>query len=219
MGTPYCTVADVLAIVSADALARLATDPQVAVPFSAKGDGTTVTFETPFAYSTAITTFVAGVATANTLIPGAAPDGNDQVTFSPAPALGALITGFANIGAVNTQVVQQAIANASDDITGYLARYGPLPQAALDVVRPRAVFLVRWKIRQRRSMEEWDPIRDDFKRLQSWLEKVAMGKIALPATTPIATAPAPSQPRAVHAERSIFESPNRPWNGYGDPFR
>ena len=173
MGTLYCSPADVLASISVDAQARLATDPAVAVPFALKGDGTAQTFDSPFAYSTSITTLVAGVPTANTLVSAAGANGADQVTFASPPALGAVITGQANLGAVNLDNLLAVIKDASDDMAGYFSRYGTLTADGLAIVRPRAVFMVRWKLRQRRSMEEWDPIRDDFKRLQSWLEKVA----------------------------------------------
>lgn len=212
MGTLYCSPANVLASISVDAQARLATDPAAAVPFAVKGDGVTLTFDSPFAYSTAITTLINGVATANTLVSAAGADGRDRVTFASAPALNAVITGQANLGAVNIDNLLAVIQDASDDMAGYFSRYGTLTADGLAIVRPRAVFMVRWKLRQRRSMEEWDPIRDDFKRLQSWLEKVAKGDIPLPATTPIATAPPPTPSAVAYTEPSVFDSPN------SDPF-
>jgi phage gp36-like protein len=216
MEGPYCTLADVLALVSQDAEARMATDPAVAVSLGLAGTGGQDIFETPFYGSTTLTTFVDNGATASTILPGQGTNGTDQVQFSPAVAEGSLVTCKADQKAVNTAVIQALINDASQDMRGYFARYGDLPADALSMVRPRCVFLVRWKLRQRRNMNEWDPIIKDFERLEKWLEGVATGKIALTASTPVAQATLPASPAVVRAEPSVYEPPlsTTPWGPF-----
>lgn len=55
------------------------------------GDASTVTFDLPFKAGTSITYYVAGSVTAGTYSAGTGTDGRDRVTFSSAPASGALI--------------------------------------------------------------------------------------------------------------------------------
>jgi phage gp36-like protein len=206
--TLYCQLADVLALVSMDAQARLATDPQVAVPLSVKGDGTATLFDTPFRGATKITTVVGGVETANTLVPGGATNGNDQVTFATHPANNALITAQADLKAVNTDVILQCMVLASGKIMGAMARYGtespPADTAA--ILLPIAVFFTRWFLRMRRNMSEYDPILREYDSNDRWLLRVATGQIALPADdVPVIAAP-PVMP-VVRAESSVFEAP------------
>jgi hypothetical protein len=204
----YCTVDDVLALVSLDAQARMATDPQVAVPLAARGDGLVTVFDTPFRYATAITTTVAGVTTANTLSPGTGTDSVDQVVFADPPASGALIMAKADLNAVNVSVIGQCITLASNKVKGCLARYGTedLPAEVLAVLQPKAVFFTRWYLRMRRSMSEEDPIRMEYKSENDWIMAVATGKISLPSTAPIATAPSFS-PKPIVDTPSVFDPP------------
>lgn len=208
MADQYCTVQDVLALVSLDQQARLATDPQVAVPLAEKGDGIKDTFDTPFAYATTIITTVAGVVTANTIIPGAGADGIvDQVKFAVPPAYGALITGQANLQAVNIDVVRLCIKLATNKIKGALARYGTegLPADVLQVVNTPAIFYTKWFLRTRRQMNEYDPIIEEYKSNERWLLALAKGDIAFPASAPIAKATPPSP--APITEPSVFDTP------------
>lgn len=204
----YCTVDEVLALVSLDAQARMATDPQIAVPLAEKGDGVKDTFDTPFRYSTTITTTVGGVATSNTLSPGTGADSVDQVVFAAPPALGALIMAKADLNALNLDVLRLCIKLASNKIKGALARYGTesLPADVLAVLQPKAVFFTRWYLRMRRSMSEEDPIRMEYKSENDWLMAVATGKIALPASAPIATA-ASFTPKPIVDTPSVFDAP------------
>lgn len=55
------------------------------------GDAGTTVFDLPFKLGTSITYYVAGVSTAGTYSEGTGTDGRSRVTFSPAPAAGALI--------------------------------------------------------------------------------------------------------------------------------
>lgn len=204
----YCSVDDVLALVSLDAQARLATDPQIAVPLAVKGDGSALTFDTPFRYSTTITATVAGVPTAVTLSPGTGTDGVDQIIFGAPPALGALIMAKADLNAVNVSVILQCIRLATNKVKGSLARYGTenLPADVLAVVNTPTVFYSRWFLRIRRNMSEYDPIIEEYKSNERWLLSLAQGKIAFPASAPIATA-APPSPSATIAEPSVFDAP------------
>lgn len=206
--TLYCTLADVLALVSLDQQARLATD-QGAVPLAQKGDAWTKVFDTPFTGSTLIKTLVAGIDTPNTLSPGTGANGVDQVAFATAPALDTLITGQANLGAVNIQVVQLCINLATNEVKRYLARYGTenLPADCLAMLNSPTVFYARWFLRERRAMNEYAPIIEQKKSVDAWLMGIATGKIALPASAPIAQAAVPDQPPAVRAEPSVFEPP------------
>jgi len=207
--TLYCTLADVLALVSLDQQARLATD-QGAVPLATKGDGSALTFDTPFTGATSIVTQVAGVDKANTLSPGTGTDGVDRVVFAaPAPALNDLITAKANIGAVNINVVNQCIVMATNEVKRYLARYGTenLPTDVLATLNSPAIFYARWFLRERRGMNEYAPIIEQKKSVDAWLMGVATGKIALPASAPIAQAAEPLTPPAVRSEPSVFEPP------------
>lgn len=208
-GTQYCTVPDVLALVALDAQARLATDPGIPVPLGVKGDGVTTKFDTPFAYSTTLTTVVGGTPTANTISPGTAADGIcDQVVFAVAPALGALITCAADLKAVNIGVVRQCIDLATKKIKGSMSRYDTENPGALvlAVVNPIAVFYTRWFLRSRRSMNEYDPIIEEYRSNERWLLNLATGKIPLPYTAPIVTA-APPVPTPINAEPSVFDAP------------
>jgi phage gp36-like protein len=210
--TVYCTLADVLALVSLDAQARLATDPQNPVPLAVKGDGHITTFDTPFMGSTTISCVVGGVTTAATLIPGGAANGCDQVHFASAPASLALITAKADIAAVNTFIIGLCMTLGANKIKGSLARYLPPddsapPLAVMAVLQPLNVFFTRWFLRMRRSMSEYDPIIEEYKQNCAWLTNVATGKIALPSSAPIQTAAAPLNPPAVRAEPSVFEAP------------
>lgn len=206
--TLYCTLADVLALVSLDQQARLATD-QGAVPLALKGDDWTKTFDTPFTGSTVIKTQVAGVDTANTLRPGTGTNGVDQVVFAAAPALDALITAAANLGAVNVNVVNQCVVLASNEVKRYLARYGTenLPVDVIAALNSPTIFYARWFLRERRGMNEYAPIIEQKKSVDAWLMGVATGKIALPASAPIAQAAEPLHPPAVRSEPSVFEPP------------
>lgn len=217
----YCSVPDVLALVSLDAQARLATDPGVAVPLAEKGDGVKTAFDTPFAYATTIATVVAGVATANTLSPGTGADGIvDQVVFAAPPALGALLTAQADLKAVNISVIRQCIGLATDKIKGSLARYGTenLPADVLAVVHAPAVFYARWFLRSRRNMSEYDPIIEEFKSNERWLLNLATGKIPLPASAPIATAAPPSPPAVRAVEPPVFDEPGSRGTDLFGPF-
>lgn len=210
MATPttFCTLADVVALVSYDAQARLATDPALAVPLAVKGDGVADTFDTPFMLATTIVTNVAGVVTANTLSPGTGTGGRDQVVFAAPPALGALITAQADLKAVNVDVVQQCIVLGANKIKGSLARYNlaGLDAAVIEVLQPLNVFFARWFLRCRRQMNEYDPIITEYKSQDAWLMGVATGKIALPSTAKIATA-APPNPSNIYTEAQVFEPP------------
>jgi phage gp36-like protein len=214
----YCTVDDVLALVSLDAQARMATDPQIAVPLAARGDGLMVAFDTPFRYSTAITTTVAGVPTASTLASGTGTNGVDQVIFATPPNSGDLLMAKADINAVNVSVVAQCVALASNKLKGCLARYGTenLPADVLAILQPKAVFFTRWYLRMRRSMSEEDPIRMEYKAENDWIMAVATGKIALPASAPIATA-ASFSPQPIVDTPSVFDAPYSKPNDFFGP--
>jgi hypothetical protein len=204
--TLYCTLADVLALVSLDQQARLATDQGV-VPIGV-GDGLVQTFETPFTGATSVKTYVAGVETPNTLSPGTGPDGVDQVVFAEPPDAKALVSGQANLGAVNVAVIKQCISMASNEIKRYLARYGTesLPPDVLEILESPAIFYTRWFLRERRGMNEYAPIIEQKKSVDAWLMGVATGRISLAADAPIAQAEPPS-PSPVIAEPSVFEPP------------
>lgn len=218
--TLYCTLADVLALVSLDQQARLATD-QGAVPLAAKGDGTTLTFDTPFTGATSIKVFIAtpvdpGLIIDATMSPGTGLEGVDQVVFTTAPADGASITAQANIGAVNINVVNQCRVLATNEVKRYLPRYGTedLPADVLAILTNPTVFYVRWFLRERRGMNEYSPLIEQKKSVDAWLMGVATGKIALPASAPIAQPPPPTTSPVI-AEPSVFEPPYGGTNGGG----
>lgn len=203
----YCTVDDVLALVSLDAQARMATDPQIAVPLAVKGDGVTDTFDTPFRYATTFTATVAGSPAVATVSPGTGTGNVDQIVFASVPALGAQLMVKADINAVNVAVVGQCITLATNKVKAAFSRYGTetLPADVLAVAQPPTVFLTRWFLRSRRNMNEYDPIIEEYRSVDRWLLNIATGKIALPASAPIATA-TPPLPAPV-AETSVFEPP------------
>lgn len=207
--TLYCTLADVLALVSLDAQARLATDPDTYIAVGA-GDGLALTFDTPFINSSALSATVNGVAAGTTMSVGTGPDGTDQVVFAVAPALGAVVKVKADARAINSAIVQQCIVLATNKIKGHLARYVPEnPSAAvLAVLQPKAVFFTRWYLRMRRSMEEWDPIRDEYKSETAWLVAVAKGDISLPADSTLATSATPTPPPDIKVDTpDVFGPP------------
>jgi phage gp36-like protein len=217
--TLYCTLADVLALVSLDAQARLATDAGVQQPLAAKGDGHTVTFDTPFQLATTITTLVVGALTANTLVPGGATNGNDQVTFASAPASNALITAAADSKAINIAVVDACRLLASNRIKGSLAGYlpaddAPFPAEVAAVLQPLAVFFTRWYLRSRRGMNEYDPIIEEYKSADRWLLSVAKGQISLPVSAVTVTSARPAV-SPIYAEPSVFEPPGTNPTNYG----
>lgn len=214
--TLYCSLADVLALVSLDAQARLATDLGIFVPLG-KGDGLTQTFDTPFTGASAIATQVAGADTPSTLSPGTGADGVDRVTFASPPGVGVLVSGKANIGAVNVAVVNQCRVLATNEVKRYLARYGTenLPADCLAMLNSPTVFYVRWFLRERKNMNDYPPILEQKKSVDAWLMGVATGKIALPASAPIAQAAEPLNPPAVIAEKSVFEAPYGVGSGLG----
>jgi phage gp36-like protein len=217
--TLYCTLADVIALVSLDAQARLATDAGVQQPLADKGDGSQVTFNTPFQLATTITTLVGGALTANTLIPGGATNGNDQVTFATHPANNALITAAADAKAINISVVDACRLLASNRIKGSLAGYlpaddAPFPPEVQAVLQPLAVFFTRWYLRSRRGMNEYDPIIEEYKSADRWLLAVAKGQIALPSSAVVVTSARPLI-SPVYAEPSVFEAPGTNPPNYG----
>ena len=173
------------------------------------GDGSKQTFDTPFTGSTSIKTWVIGVETPNTILFGLGPGGVDQVVFAIAPADKAQVTAQANIGAVNVNVVQQCIVLATNEVKRYLARYemDNLPADCLAMVNSPTVFYTRWFLRERKNMNDYPPILEQKKSVDAWLMGVATGKIALPASAPVATAVLPPDPPAVRAEPSVFEPP------------
>lgn len=211
--TLFCTLADVLALVSMDAQARLATDPDTFVAVGA-GDGIKTTFDTPFLNASALSATVNGVAAATTTSVGTGPDGTDRIVFGTAPTTGLVVKVKADNRAINTDVVKLCIVLATNKIKGHLARYvSENPSAAvLAVLQPKAVFFTRWYLRMRRSMEEWDPIREEYRAENAWLVAVAKGQIALPADALIATA-APPKPAPTVDMPDAFGPPYTNVNG------
>lgn len=206
MGSSYCTRSDVLAILSQDAESRLTTDPGDAV-YVGTGDGWTKTFATPFTRSTTITTYVGGVLTASTITPGATALGVvDSVTFATAPACDAIVTAKADYAAINTAIVDAAIANAADEMDAYLSRYGtPVPASLVRIMRPKAIFLVKWRLRRRRDQQEWEPMMQEYKQTYAYLMAVARGEIALPVGAAEATQVADTA--AYGGETAVFDPP------------
>lgn len=210
----FCTVADVVSILSYDAQARLATDPQIAVPLAKKGDGVTKTFDTPFILSTTIDATVAGVSTPATLSPGTGSDFGggvfaDQIVFASAPALGALITAKADLKAVNAAVILQNVIGGASKLKSGLARYDltTLDPSVVESLSQMNVVLARWYLRARRNMSEYDPIIEEFKSVDRWITGVATGKISLPQKAVVAQGIAPAPPPVAANEPSVFEPP------------
>jgi phage gp36-like protein len=207
--TVYCSLADVLALVSLDAQARMATDAERPVSLGVSPFGGQQLWETPFYDATEILAYVNRVQDMGaTLVYGGGPNGTDRINLSaPAPA-GAVVTAAGDLKSVNTAVVQQCIVLAAGKIKGSLARYGTenLPADVVAVLQPLNVFYTRWFLRMRRSMNEWDPIIEEFKSNERTLLNFATGKMALPASAPIATA-APPSPVPIHSEPNVFGPP------------
>ena len=188
MGSSYCTRSDVLAILSQDSEARLTTDPTRAVILPLKGDGLATIFDSPFYGATTITATVAGVATAITLLPNAGAQGVDQIQFATAPVSGAVIAVKGDQKAIDTSIVDRAIADASDEIDSYarpamsLAGLGwPIADAGvLAMIRPKVVFLVKWRLRRRRDQQEWDPMMAEYRQAYVWLAALMKGDIGFP---------------------------------------
>jgi phage gp36-like protein len=185
-GSSYCTRSDVLAILSQDSEARLTTDPKRAVPLAVKGDGLADTFDTPFMGATTINATVAGIETNCTLLSNAGTDGVDQIQFATPPDIGAVIAVKGDINAVDTSIVDKAIADASDEIDSYIPQtLTPLTDAAIvRLIRPKAVFLVKWRLRRRRDQQEWDPIMVEYRQVYAWLMAFLKGDISLPLQAP-----------------------------------
>jgi phage gp36-like protein len=192
MGT-YCTRSDVLAILSQDSEARLTTDAKRAVILPVQGDGLSTVFSTPFVGATTITATVAGVPTGLTLLPNAGPDGVDQIAFAVPPDVGAVIAVKGDTNAIDTSIVDRAIADACDEIDSYIPmNLTPIQVAnVVRLIRPKAVFLVKWRLRRRRDQQEWDPIMKEYAQTYAWLMAFMQGKISLPIDAPLAQPNAP----------------------------
>ncbi len=212
MGNAYCSRADVLAILSQDSEARLTTDPKRAVQLAAKGDGATKTFDTPFIGATLITVYVSGVETPAVLSRATGTAGVDQVVIDPAPADQSILTAKADQNAVDTSIIDAAIADAADEIDSYMPQ-NVSPLVLPDLirrVRPKAVFLVKWRLRRRRDQQEWDPIMVEYAQVYKWLTALATGTIGLPDVPQVDP---DTKGIAFGSEDTVFGPPYSAYNG------
>ena len=180
MASAYCTPADVLALASLNAQARLTADPEdqrdVAV-----ADGITHLFDTPFRRATLLKIFHGGILAATlapggtdsgvTFVVGEGADGTDQVRYAAPPIYQTIITATADDLAVDVGVIRLAIQNA----TSFINRKIPADIAVRlqpGQLRDAALTLVKWNLRRRRDMNEFDPMILEWKEVSSWLDRV-----------------------------------------------
>ena len=176
----YATRADLLAVLRVDSQAKLTTDPTRKWVVGI-GDGATVRFVTPFAEASSVSGFVNGSAATATLSRATGTRGRDEVSFSPAPASGAIVTVTVDAGAINADVVDQALTHASDAVAGYFT--SGVPANLLTRVKRIVVVRAAVLLRGGRNLDLSDPLAMEWKADTSFLEKIAEGKIAVETST------------------------------------
>ena len=179
MAGDYCTLADILLSVSPDSQARLSTDPGRPTLLGVATSTLQDTWDTPFIGASKLEGYFNGTLQAGTTISvGTGPNGTDQIVFDTAPSDGVGVTASADALAINAAVVALAITAASREIDRYISGRYKTPvtdPVTLTQLWDITIAGVRWKLRQRRSMEEWSPIAEDRKAVVRWLEMVAKG--------------------------------------------
>lgn len=207
----YCTIDDVLLFVSPNSQARLTTEPGRPWRIGVGPSHPVTTWDTPYIGATTLTGYFNGALQANTtLLVGTGAGGTDQITFACPPLPGVVVTVVADSEAINSVIVDRAITAASREIDRYISgRYKtPVTNATLLAqLRDVATEGVKWILRRRRDLEEWNPIVEQRKAILRWLEMVAKGQIPLVATAEEATVTLPETPAYSQSEESVFDPP------------
>jgi phage gp36-like protein len=120
-----------------------------------------------------------------------------------------------NTGAIDTARVDQALADMSNLIDGYLADRYPLPLASVPAqLVPLACDMARYLLAERPTEE----IRSRYEDARQWLDKVAQGKYGLGLDASGQQVKSSGLPRAVSARREFtqerlhdFTRPRRVW--------
>jgi phage gp36-like protein len=207
----YCTIADVLLSVAPEGQARLSTEPGRPWLLGTATSTPQTTWPTPFIGSSSLAGYFNGVLQAGTSVSvGTGLDGTDQIVFGTAPSSGVGVTVIADGAAINSAIVAGAITMASREIDQYIGgRYKTPVTDPIQITQlwQVAIMGVRWKLRQRRNMEEWSPIAEDRKATIAWLMAVAQGKIPLAASAKENVVTLPATPAYVGSEASVFDPP------------
>lgn len=195
-------IADLTRAASWDTLARLSSDPSQ--PHSlGTGNGVTTSWDTPFTRASSLKGYVDGaVVTGATLSRGTGAASVDQITFPAAPATGKPVAVTADALAVNTAVVDDAIADAEQQAGGAYSRVGrawPPTGTALEAEQPFIEDLALALLRERRSL---DPTERDKRAFQHF-DDIAMGRLPLPADAPAVAAYA--RPALISSMTRIFD--------------
>ncbi len=170
----YATRADLLAVLRIDSQAKLTTDPTRRWVVGS-GDGATARFLTPFAEAGSMKGYVNGVEATSSLSRATGAGGRDEVLFAVVPVYGAVLAVTVDAGAINADVVDQALIHASDAIGGYFPT--GVPDGLLARVRRIVAVRAAVLLRGGRNLDLSDPLAMEWKADTAFLEKVAEGKI------------------------------------------
>lgn len=114
------------------------------------------------------------------------------------------LTDDSGLGAVDSDRVDQAAADASSEIDGYLAaRYAVPVNPVPDLVRKLAVDLVVYNLYARRVNEVPESHKDRYKNAIRLLENIAKGVVTLGTLNP------PEEAPAVASSGAAFIAPTR----------
>lgn len=172
----YISIDDLLEAVSEESQGKLTNDPTRAFLIGI-GDGSTLTFDTPFLRASSITAFVDDVIAdpQPTLSRGTGADGVDQVTFTVAPADDDVISGKGDTGAAVRAILLKACVAASNEVDLRLPGTPLTDVVLIEKIKPAALTYARWILRRRRALSETDSIITDLKRADRALERIAEG--------------------------------------------
>lgn len=104
------------------------------------------------------------------------------------------LTDDENVGAVNTSRVEKAIADADEEINGYVGSRHAVPLSPVPaILRKLSVDIAIYNLYARRDKAN-DTRSDRYKAAIRFLEQVALGKISLGASDPEGNPPASDAP-------------------------
>lgn len=179
--TLYATRSDLLSALSLDSQAKLTNDPLRRWNIGV-GDGVTRRWVTPFIETTAFKGYVNAVAVTPdpTVSTGSGSSSRDEVLFSAAPDLNAVVAVTADKDAINADIIDRALLAATETINSYLHAILPVTDAnLLGALRGKAVLLAQMRLRSRRNLDVVDPLEMEWKAAVRWLEGIAKGDIVV----------------------------------------
>lgn len=192
-------------VLSLDSQARMTTDPNRPIRLGS-GNGATTTWDTPFIEATTLKGYVDGaLVTGTTLKRATGTDGVDQIQFPSAPTSGKIVAVSADGLAINVVVLDEVIAQAEKIVKASVQSAGyvwPVTGDALDTIQPLLVGLTKWRLRDRRDLDDRNDM-PEWIRMQ--LTRIAKGEWRLPVGTPVVAPPSTtSDSLAYGSDESVF---------------